>query len=117
MSRNCPDKSVAKSKTSGKPPGVQINTIRMDLREIEALRDHTENTSETTGEDELFLGLINFAPSENGTGELEELSSHGSQGEGNQATDDDDGLPDLQSVSDSDESLDGEYMASLDRLT
>ncbi|KAG6822031.1 hypothetical protein H0H92_015593, partial [Tricholoma furcatifolium] len=90
MSRNCPDKSSARSRAPGKPPGLQLNSIRLDLQELDALRDEAKNDGEETN---IFLGMMEVNPEDAEDTEDAETESAASEFYD---------MPELQSVTDSD---------------
>ncbi|KAG6843403.1 hypothetical protein H0H87_004905 [Tephrocybe sp. NHM501043] len=56
LSRNCPSRSNTRSGSSGKPPGIQSNSIRVNLRETERLREQAlGNTTQ-----ELKIGMMTY---------------------------------------------------------
>ncbi|KAG6806825.1 hypothetical protein H0H92_009929, partial [Tricholoma furcatifolium] len=88
MSRNCPDRTHAKSNTPGKPPGMQSNSIRIDLQEMERLRDEAYGTEDV----EMELNAIMF-PIGDGGGVTP--AGEGSINQANNLTDSTESLPDL----------------------
>ncbi|KAG6825058.1 hypothetical protein H0H92_004977 [Tricholoma furcatifolium] len=117
MARNCPDKSQARSNVPGRPPGIQSNSIRIDLQEIEKLREDAFGNEDV----EMSVNAIRFPIVERNEGMLAEEESV-SRNDSTEALPDltpnteavvneedndddlDDGLPGLQSVSNSSDS-------------
>ncbi|KAG6912967.1 hypothetical protein DXG01_010730, partial [Tephrocybe rancida] len=120
FSRNCPHGKSAKSSERGKPPGVQSNSIRMDLRETDRLREEAlGNTTQSLSVGMMTLDKPNPSDSESwerGVSTEEEFEvSHSSEIEissmfeevntdldttDTELSDTDGSLPDLQSITD-----------------
>ncbi|KAG6826430.1 hypothetical protein H0H93_016515, partial [Arthromyces matolae] len=94
FARNCPRKSNGKG-SSSKPPGLKSHSIRIDLDEVDRLRE--EALAETT--EGLFLGALRVE--EEDDDDIPDLQSV-SDSECDQEDDDD--VPDMESVSDNHES-------------
>ncbi|KAG6815120.1 hypothetical protein H0H93_010888, partial [Arthromyces matolae] len=98
LSRNCPHKKTAKS-SSSKPPGMQTSGIGIDLNAIEQLRDGLYQPNHVE------LNMIGY---ETDTTD-DETEEDTEPGEGTETPDtsgaesDDDSLPDLESVSNSED--------------
>ncbi|KAG6805231.1 hypothetical protein H0H92_000210, partial [Tricholoma furcatifolium] len=88
MSRNCPDRTHAKSNTPGKPPGMQSNSIRIDLQEMERLRDEAYGNEDV----EMELNAIMFPIGDRGEAMP---AGEGSLSQPNNLTDSTESLPDL----------------------
>ncbi|KAG6877693.1 hypothetical protein C0993_005018 [Termitomyces sp. T159_Od127] len=86
FARNCPGKNKIRSE-NGKPPGMSAFGIHIDLSQTKQLR--AKSLGETT---ELSIGMINW--------DTVDTLNQGPGLEGNNS--DEDSLPDLQSVTDSD---------------